>query len=430
MDLINFRGLYTKSSPDIVTAEQLRVVENCDFFKTYGSIAKLKGSARVLSSIYQEDSVTQKIPWIGFYKASDLDGSILRHTLVSAGTTLARIDSASLTTLKTDRTADLFHDGDMFGRFMLITNQDPDKVGRGDTLVKYDGAVISDWGITPPGSEETILDTFHDERYWTKFNATATDDTDVTWDGDAINLTKSGTVDRIFHIEREFYPAFYVYEDRRRSENAPPDRLNVYTYIPRGQLTADCISDDSFDPNDAAIAAWISPDKLTVLDNHWKFYFQIGEIVEGWNRLSMDFNQAPVHLEGKFYPEDDTVKRVRFDFRMKDKSHSAAGIRMDNFHRLDLGTPILTPRGTDDNFTGLYSYKVTYISKYGQESNAGPASRTITTASNTDIFLSRLPISSDPQVTQRRIYRTVAGGSIWLFLDTIYKKIKQQKETK
>jgi len=43
----------------------------------------------------------------------------------------------------------------------------------------------------------------------------------------------------------------------------------------------------------------------------------------------------------------------------------------------------------------------------------------VTAADHGQINLTRIPLSPDPQVTARRIYRTVGNGSVWLFLDEI-----------
>ena len=421
IDLVNFKGLFTKSSPDVLQAEQLRIAENCDFFETYGAISKIKGNSRVLTTQYPNSTDPEKIPWISFYKATDLDGRILRHTLVAAGSILARIDSGSLTTLKGNRTPDLFHSSTLFDRFMFITNQNPDLVGEGDDLVKYDGAVISNWGIKAPGTEETILEHFADAD---SFDAKpskvlVTDDILTTFDGEAIRIDKTFTdAGKIFYVEKNFYTGFYISSDNRDTSKSAGSRISFFTYIPRGQLTADCINLSSFSDKEAAMAVWFSPDRDSILNNYWQFYIPIGQLLEGWNQISPNLHGKPDLKAGNFYPEVDQVNRFRIDFRLTRDADTKTGIRLDRFLRLDEGTPIVNSSGTG-SLTGAYQYKVTFISKYGHESNAGPASATHTVSSVAQLDLTKVPVSEDPQVIARQIYRTVAGGSVFLFLDRI-----------
>ena len=279
VDLINFKGLFTKSSTEVVTAEQLRVAENCDYFQIYGAITKMRGSARVLASIYKENNVVKPISWIGFYKSSSLDGPLVRHTLAATGTKLSRIESdGTLTTLATGRSNNLFHSAAQLDRFLYLTNKDPDIVGVGDALVKYDGAVISKWGLSPPGSEETIRDAFDDASSWTTSNATLTDQLattsgDVTFDGDAIQIDKSGTVDPTFTMAKDMDPAFSAYGDDRDSTDAIPNRIYFFTFIPRGSLTPSDLDSTTGFNQFPSISVWASPDTGDVSTNNCRFYF-------------------------------------------------------------------------------------------------------------------------------------------------------------
>lgn len=425
VDLRNFKGLYTKSSPDVLSAEQLRIAENCDFFKTYGAIAKIRGNAHVLAAIYQEDGVTQKIPWVEFYKTPDLNGQILRHTLIAAGTKIFRVESnGTLTTLATGRTKDLFHTADRVERFLYISNQDTDAVGRGDELIKYDGAAITKWGITPPGSEETVIDTFDDKDTFSSNYLTLTDEntasdaTATTWDGTAVRLDKTvtGANTRISDIEKAY--DFYVLSDTRDMTTSIANRVNFYTYIPRGQLTADSVNTSTFDLGEAAMAVWVGASS-PIGDDYWKFYITIGDLVEGWNKINLDFTTVPTDRKGSFYPETEAVKGIKWDFRREAGNQTFSGITMDRLSVLNQGAPVGTPKGSG-TFSGVYKYKVSYVSKYGVESNAGPATTGISTTTNASIDLTNIPTSSDAQVVKRNIYRTVANGSVFLYLDTIY----------
>jgi hypothetical protein len=69
---------------------------------------------------------------------------------------------------------------------------------------------------------------------------------------------------------------------------------------------------------------------------------------------------------------------------------------------------------------GAYSYRVTFVNELNQESNPSAVSNTVTTtAGNNTVALSSIPVSSDPQVTKRNIYRTTAGGGVYLLLTII-----------
>jgi len=115
------------------------------------------------------------------------------------------------------------------------------------------------------------------------------------------------------------------------------------------------------------------------------------------------------------------------DFTPPTTEYSPPISTVDNF---DLNQPVklgITPpsskcsvadSGTPGNPNGTYSYKVTFMSGRGSESNASEASSDVTVSTN-KINVSAIPISDDPQVTQRRLYRTLAGGSSYKFLCTI-----------
>lgn len=434
LDVKGWQGLYTKSTPEALSAEQLRTCQNVDFFEEYGALAKIRGSSRKLSTTYKESGAAKKISWIEFYKAPDLDGSILRHTLVAAGTKLGRVENNQITTLLTGRTSDLYHTADRLDRFMYISNYNPDRVGEGDDLVKYDGAVMTKWGLEAPGGKEEVIDEFNDASSWTTLLCTASDQTNattghVTWDGAAVRLDHEFYTSGHFSIEKN-HTQFYAQGDERENPDAIPNRVSFFTYLPRGTLTASLTSptDTGFRTNGPVISVYVSPDASTTNNNNWQFDFSNGNLVEGWNKINLDFTagppggsqtSAPAGQEfGAFYPEDQFIKRTRFQFYLQTNATTVNGVRMDRYEKFDEGAPVTTATGTGD-ITGAYSYKIVYVSKYGQLSNAGPKSVDVTAASNAQINLTRIPLSSDSQVVARRLYRTVGNGSVWLYLDEI-----------
>jgi hypothetical protein len=69
---------------------------------------------------------------------------------------------------------------------------------------------------------------------------------------------------------------------------------------------------------------------------------------------------------------------------------------------------------------GTYYYRVVYVTSIGETNTSGNLT-VITTTGNTTVNLSGIPISTDPRVTARKLYRTKLGGSTdnqW-FLATI-----------
>jgi len=433
LDIKGFKGLNTKTTPEFLAAGQLTQSQNVDYYEDYMAAAKIRGSSRILNNPYTEGGVAKPISWIGFYKAADLDGTILRHTLVAAGTTLGRIESGQITTLLTGRTNNLYHTADLMGSFMLITNYNPDRVGEGDALVKYDGAVMSNWGVAAPGQQSTVIDEFNDASSWTGLNCDLTDQTNsttghITWDGSAVRIDHNFYTGGVYSITKAINE-FYAQGDQRENPDAIADRVSVYAYLPRGTLTASLTkaTDAGFRTVGPAISVYVSPN-VTPATNNWQFDFTNGALVEGWNKLNLDFtagapgsgqpNSPPGQQTGYFYPEDMSIKSTKIEFYVSTSNTGLFGVRMDRLEKYDEGAPVASPSGSG-SITGVYSYKVVYVSKYGQLSNAGPKSVDVTAASHAQINLTRIPLSPDSQVVARRLYRTVGNGSVWLFLDEI-----------
>ena len=83
------------------------------------------------------------------------------------------------------------------------------------------------------------------------------------------------------------------------------------------------------------------------------------------------------------------------------------------WYNLGITAPTAGPSTADSgiagNPNGTYSYYVTFVSTLGGESGPSPASSSVTVVSHS-INLTAIPVSTDPQVTKRNIYRT--GGTV------------------
>jgi len=90
---------------------------------------------------------------------------------------------------------------------------------------------------------------------------------------------------------------------------------------------------------------------------------------------------------------------------------------------LGIEAPISAPtlaEGVAGNLTGTFKYVVTYMrsGNFMVESNPSPESSPITVSAK-KIDLSVIPVSSDPKVDKKRIYRTTAGGAIFFWIADI-----------
>lgn len=359
IDISNFLGLNSKSTTTLSEIQSLEIAKNTDFFTQYGGISKPPGSKRILSAQYTESGSAKQISWIGFYKAADLDGQILRHVLCAAGTKLHKLETDGTLTALTGaglpvtetRTEGLFHSADKFNDLYFIQNQNPDLIGAGNTPVKYDGLQIQRWGIVPPGSAETVQETFNNISNFTLSGGTGANESTTTLDGNAIKVTATGTT---FTIDRTGLTAFSV-------DNTIANRGQISVYIPRGQLPN--FSDGS---STVAISVRVGTD---VTANYHQFDFQKGVLIEGWNNLALDFSDPSATVGS---PGVSALTAFRVTINSASASLLATNIRLDKFLTFDKGTPTAAEGATGSVFAsgGVRSYKVTYVSKYGHEALA------------------------------------------------------------
>jgi len=415
LDLINFEGLHTKMSPETVMARQLSYCVNMDFFEEYGSMTKMRGTKRILSSIYQESGAAKKITWGTFYKAQDLSGQIVRRNLLGAGTTIQRLDTdGSVTELESEQPDELFRTSAQLDRFLYITSQDPYVIGKRGDMLRYDGTNMRLWGLVAPGSQDTVIEPFSDKDDFTASQCTLADETTIAWDGTSTKMTKTagGTTAYFEELDRAA-GTFAV-------NTVTDDRCYMYVYIPREHYTKLATSG-------RAISIYLGSES-DLSTKYYRYDFQIGRLIEGWNTLTMDFSTYPSGDYGTTVgvPDDTALKSLRFEV-LTNNAGDAPVTYWDNLTTLDQGAPTPTFAGVGSVFTAsstsTWVYRCTFVDEAGNESNAGPLSVTAdNTAGSTDyasIELTAVPVSSNPAVTRRKLYRTVAGGSAYLFLATI-----------
>ena len=422
VDLINFQGLFTKMNPETLNVTQLRECKNGDFFREYGSLSKIRGNVTVLSNQYKEQSVIKGIYWGAFYKASDLNGVIVRASIIGAGATLQKINTdGSITELLTGEPPALFRTSGQLDRFLFITSQDPYDVGKRGQMSKYDGTRITKWGLNAPGEQEilftdggdtetsdTPIESFDHHAVFTPTNATLTSSSTPAWRGTSTAMLK-GTASTAASMELLNQTPFFI-------NSVIEDRAKMQVFIPREDYRKLAISG-------RCISVYIGSG-ATLGTDYYRYDFQIGRLFEGWNTLIFDFSSFPSGDFGTFFgdPVDAQLASYRFEVITNNASDTLT-LYWDQFVSLDQGAPsteLASAGGSifvrDD--TSTWNYRVTFVDDAGFESNAGTTITQSNTTGSTDygqINLTNLPISKNPSVVKRLIYRTVASGATYLF---------------
>ena len=431
VEVKSWKGLYTKGSEEILEPTHLRVAQNVDYTQKYGAIGKIRGNKRLLTTQYTESSVVKPISWVGFYKSPDYNGQVKRKVLVACGTKLGSYNGSTAIDTFTDpgytvptdivanRQSGLPHVAAQVGRLLFIQNQDPKNIGYGNTPVKYDGVDVFQWGLTAPGSQETIITGSDDVTKWAADGTnTVALINDNSLDGASIGLTKVTTA--AASASATFTPAatFAI-------SALIPNRTSIALYIPAGALHK--LRQTT---TNAAVEVAITSDAGGLFTNYtWIYKFFIGGMFEGWNILKLDASPAYLSdgvtlapnttwnnrfLAGANDANPAAINKLKVTIYTKDNATTFQNLGIDKVKTLDDGAPISdTGSGTGGTIGGVYSYRVTFVSKYGVESNAGPASRPKTVTSNsTSISVTAIPVSLDPQVVARRLYRTLGGGTL------------------
>ena len=211
-----------------------------------------------------------------------------------------------------------------------------------------------------------------------------------------------------FYVEESSFTPFSPVADARE-KGFISNRVNLFVFIPRGEL--DDFNKSRIDKDSRvsrAFSAYFGED----VNNFWRFDFQKGELFEGWNKLSFDFasafydngpqafphslnNGVPTGTKsGTFNPDPadagDLIDYVKFEFLSENTTDRISDIRIDKFQRVDEGAPTATAQGSG-TFNNDRQYKVSFVNKYGNESNTGPASKAVTAVNSGSFYLGFIP---------------------------------------
>ena len=154
--------------------------------------------------------------------------------------------------------------------------------------------------------------------------------------------------------------------------------------------------------NTIGIEIWLGED--TGFASAAVYAFSGSSLEIGANTLSLDLLNPTRGIGGGVSLADVDFFRCRFIYASATTTDTKT-YAVDNFR-------INTPTSSGGAITGTHSYRVSFVTKYGLESNLGPISNEVVMSTlGGDISLTLIPVSADTQVIARNIYRTSDGGS-------------------
>jgi hypothetical protein len=376
-------GLLTNFNPAELNGAGLLISQNADGYGVFRAYGKVPGSSR------KSWNALAPVVSLHYFEYFDLAGTLRREALELAGGTLYRInDDLSLDTLKSGIVSEPLRSATQFDRIHFCSkHNDP---------FKWDGSEVLRWGVYAPGQEVVQFQAIDDNTDWTINGANTKADSDIAKNDtgsvqvnkvDAttieVSLTRTGVAQNILGYSLSAYMWFFI-------PGAAIGRLRNTSFAAEIQL------------GDAGL----------VNADQWQF--EVGQLHAGWNLLSIVL-VSPSASTGTG-ADLTAIDTIRLSFFTEQVAATQDGFRWNQFFATDPGYPDVALGGVGA-VIGNVSYRVTYLSRNGVESNAGPPSVTITAggAGNT-IELSGIPVSPDPQVLARRIYRDQANDAIWRFV--------------
>ena len=380
--LLMTSGLSTKPDPTKVGHQGFHRLDNADGYEEFGSWSKVPGSTR------KSNKFPGGVTWLKQYEFIDLAGARnLQRCALSDGKIYRLEDSGALTLLKSGLVDEYLSSEVTLDKLFMCS--------KGNSPLKYDGTTVTKWGVWAPGSEETVVESFDDHTDFSVSGGTKADSA-VSKDGTgSVQVNKTSTATTTVSLTRSG-----VAWDL---DSAGSRQLFIFVMLPAGIMPM-------LDIESYAVAIDISDGTNTN-----SFRFSVGALVEGWNYFALPMDAPDVDGGCNYAAVTSLVCKVVF-------SHAefvCNGILWDKFYITGEGAPVTMDAGTG-SIQGSVTYRVTYISKYGIESNAGPPSAAAGSGSVGRTYaVAGIAISSDSQVVARRIYRDLNGDANWRFVTQI-----------
>jgi hypothetical protein len=334
------------------------------------------------------------------FEYTDLAGDRNWHQLcLDAAGTLSRVSGGSLTTLSSGFTleGEQLVEAAMLNRLHLTSEN---QRGLATGGVKYDGSRITNWGVVAPGQTPTVIEAFDSGSGWTdSTDADSSLDTSVFREGaGSLRVDKTGTATNTAYVEKlGLGPLNW------NSANNPNGTLSVWLFLPYGAL-------QKLATAGAAVQVLFSSTINFTDSVGWQW--SVGELLPGWNLLTMVL--ASPDVTNAFGWNIANVTGYRFQLIFSSTSQTLTHARWDSLYQTDRAFLSGGTSGAGP-ITGSVTYRTTFVTEFGVESNMGAASASISCAAN-QVLIGNIPVSSDPQVIARRLYRDLDGDQIYRFV--------------
>lgn len=404
-------GLRTNVNPLTIAGEGLDTATNVHFYEEFRSIGKMYGTTAVSGDL------GGSVDFLGFSEMRGLDRGLLREAVAIAngavrvwdtGTTW---DTPALPAGATITQGDTWHGATMIDRYHFSA---PDQFQLGTGGLKWDGTRVTNWGVEAPGTQKTELEALDSAANWTaSTDATDANSTTTIGGGGSVQVTKTGTSTTLANISRNTLA--------HDVSAAGQDAGYCYLFLSSGVLQALEQTEWTAGVDTAAVEIRITANTASDFTNSDYYVFDVGDLVPGWNLLTWVWSSP----SGSTGTGIDTETTDIGSIQLQIKGNSTAAISGDQYvlwdhlYIVDEGAPIAVDDNAGAGPDGTYSYVVTYVTEYGLESNAGPASNSVTVTDDT-VSVTAVPVSTDDQVIERRIYRDISGDGVYRYVGSLY----------
>jgi hypothetical protein len=373
-------GVNTNFDPESQALQTLAVAQNVDTFQKFRALGKMPGSSKITSS-----AMPATVRSIHQYTYTSLSAVRTRKQLAASNGALYNITGGTVASLWSSPALYLekLVSCQMQNRIFLTSENQRTLVTGG---IKYDGDNARRWGVVRPGDEPTVRNALDSHSGWTGSTdvTLSTEATNTRDGGGSVSVAKTGTATTTGYFEQASLAINF----------GTSVQAYVWLYLPPGTL-------QKLATSGTAVEVRMGGASLTDSDKH---AFSIGELVSGWNLLSLTLD-APDSETGTG-ANLAAIDTVRFTVNFSGTSQTQSGILWDAFYSVDLGKPTAAVN-TTGNVDDTVSYRVTFLSEYGVESNAGDASNSVTPASaaaSLVLTISGIPADGDTVTIGTTVY--------------------------